>query len=441
MGKYDRDYLADGQRLPDLLKEIQDIRAGKAPAKEDPINREEIKFNKVYVVDKRFNFIGAILGILFLISFFSVINSKSIFAKTIDEKISISGFEKNKNSINMMSVISDNISDLTKKEIVLNNIEIPFETVKTKNDKLPLGEENVLVEGVAGNREQTIVKTFERDKIIKEELLNEVVTIEPINQEIEVGTSEYLKEKNVHLGDTMYTLKELYMYEEPDEDSDDICKIYQYIDVVLETEDEGWSKVTVDGLEGYVKNQYLTTEEATPGIKEACRKQRIYINVGPEMKLNEPSGLTKEDFKHLFSNQPNDEYKIFRDNAEVFYEVEQKYNINGVFLASIAVHESSWGRSQIAQDKNNLFGFGSYDESAYESSYTFDTYAYGIDLVGKSLAKYYLNESGTELKNGDIAEGTYYNGSTISDVNVRYASDIEWSSKIYNTMVKLYEDI
>ena len=65
MGKYDRDYLADGQRLPDLLKEIQDIRAGKAPAKEDPINREEIKFNKVYVVDKRVKFIGAILGILF----------------------------------------------------------------------------------------------------------------------------------------------------------------------------------------------------------------------------------------------------------------------------------------------------------------------------------------------------------------------------------------
>lgn len=441
MGKYDRDYLADGQRLPDLLKEIQDIRSGKIQAKEEPVHKEDIKFNKIYVVDKKFNFIGAILGILFLISFFSVINSKTIFAKTVEEKISISGFEKNKNSINMMSVISDNISELTKKEIILNNVEIPFETVKIKNDKLPLGEENVLVEGVLGNREQTIVKTYERDKIIKEELLNEIITLEPIDEEIEVGTSEYLKEKNVHLGDTMYTLQELYMYEEPDEDSDQICKIYQYIDVVLETEDEGWSKVTVDGIEGYVKNQYLTTEEDTPGIKEACRMQRIFIKVSPEMKLNEPSGLTKEDFKRMFSNQPNDEYKIFKDNAEVFYEVEQKYNVNGIFLASIAVHESNWGRSTIAQEKNNLFGYGSYDESAYESSFTFDSYAYGIDLVGKSLAKYYLNEAGTELNDGDIAEGTYYNGYTIGDVNMRYASDPEWSNKIYNTMVKLYEDI
>ena len=31
------------------------------------------------------------------------------------------------------------------------------------------------------------------------------------------------------------------------------------------------------------------------------------------------------------------------------------YHINGVFLASMAIHESGWGTSTIAKDKKNLF--------------------------------------------------------------------------------------
>ena len=50
--------------------------------------------------------------------------------------------------------------------------------------------------------------------------------------------------------------------------------------------------------------------------------------------------------------------------------MEQKYKVNGLFVAAIGIHESSWGTSTIAQEKRNLFGYGSYDASAYESSVT-----------------------------------------------------------------------
>ena len=117
MGKYDKDYLAEGQRLPDLFKEIQDIRYGLAKAQELPNSKDTIKFNRIYVVDHRFNALGAILGILFVILFFSMINSNHIFAKTEDERVAIAEFEENKNVINMINVISENIDSLTKKEI------------------------------------------------------------------------------------------------------------------------------------------------------------------------------------------------------------------------------------------------------------------------------------------------------------------------------------
>ena len=57
------------------------------------------------------------------------------------------------------------------------------------------------------------------------------------------------------------------------------------------------------------------------------------------------------------------------------------------------------------------------------------------------MAKYYLNEAGTEIYDEEVAVGTYYNGPTISGVNVRYASDPNWSTRIYEIMHSLYEKL
>ena len=42
------------EQLPDLFKEIQDIRYGRAKPKEEPV-KEEIKFNRIQVIDHKFN--------------------------------------------------------------------------------------------------------------------------------------------------------------------------------------------------------------------------------------------------------------------------------------------------------------------------------------------------------------------------------------------------
>lgn len=438
MSKYERDSIKNPNQLPELFKEIQDIRYGRAKPKEEP-KKEEIKFNKIYVIDHRFNAVGAIIGILFLILFFTSIQGNYIFANSKDEKIAISEFEKNNNSINMMNVISQNISELTQKEIIAKEVEIPFETKYVDNNTLPKDEENVIQPGRVGYIEQTLIKTFENGELISEEILSEFKKSEPVEEIIEVGTSEYLRDKQVHIGDTMYTTAEIYMYENPSEEEDTICLIYENIDVKLESEEDGWSKIIVDGLEGYVKNEFLTSEAETPGIMEKSRIKRIKVGVNPSMYLNKTSGLTKEDFIRIFSDNPNDKNKIFAENAEVFYEVEQKYNINGIFLASIAIHESNWGTSNIANQKKNLFGYGSYDSSAFTSSYTFESYAYGIDLVAQVLNKYYLNEADTPIYGDEKAVGSYYNGPTVEGVNVRYASDSNWSNRVYSIMESLYE--
>lgn len=441
MSKYDRDYLEEAKKLPTLLKEIQDIRNGIAePLMTEKDKAEEIKVNRIFVVDQRFNAAGAIIGILFLILFVTSIHGNYIFATSEEEKIAINKFEVNENAIDIINTISSNISDLTKKEIVKREKDIEFEIIYVETEQLPKDEENVLQEGTLGKIEQNIIMTYENEELISENVLSESIILEPVEKIIEIGTSEFLLNNQVHIGDKMYTTKELEFYESNSND-EILGYIYENIDVIILSEKEGWANVRVDGYEGFVKSEFLTSENITPEIVEKSRIQRIKINLNKDMNLNSPSGLSKDDFVKVLSGNQEDTNKIFEQYAEVFYEVEQKYNINGIFLASMAIHESNWGTSTISVQKKNLFGYGSYDESAYTSSYTFESYEYGIELVAKVLVKYYLNEEGTEIYDNEIALATYYNGPTISGVNVRYASDPNWSTRIYEIMHSLYEKL
>lgn len=442
MDKLDKDYLEEAKSLSNLFKEVQDIRYGRAKAKEEE-KKPEIKYNRIYVVDHRFNIAGAIIGILIIILFFSIIHSNSIYANTdtSEEKIPINTFEENQKVLNVMGIISSNISEKTVKEILNKEIEIEFETQYVENNTLPKDEEHILQEGQVGIIEQTIINTYENNNLVEEKIISEMKKSDPVEKIIEVGTSEFLFDKKVYLGDTMYTTEDTYLYNEMDEDTQPICLIYQYIDVKLLEESNGWAKIKVDGYEGYTKGEFLTSEALVPGIAETSRLKRIKLNLSINMRLNKPSGLTREDYKKVFKDNPNDRYKIFEDNAEVFYELEEKYNINGLFVAAIGIHESNWGTSNIAVQKKNLFGYGSYDSDPYNGSYLFESYKYGIETVAKTLVKNYLNPAGTSIYDGETATGAYYNGPNIEAVNVRYASDQNWSNRVFEIMTYLYEKL
>lgn len=89
--------------------------------------------------------------------------------------------------------------------------------------------------------------------------------------------------------------------------------------------------------------------------------------------------------------------------------------------------------------KKNLFGYGAYDSNPYGGSYSFNTYAEGIDLVARVLVKNYLNPKGTEIYDGQTATGMYYNGPTLTGVNTRYASDKNWANAVFKWMTYLYD--
>lgn len=446
----------DNRNLSDVFKELQEMQHAAQTANSNrPTNRRIPKAKKNFAFAFRMNninrsyrnsdlklshiIVGCGILIIGLAVFFPK-NSSFTQSYAKEENLEeISEYELNRHRLNIQNIISEN-SDMDRvKEQVTEEREVEFITEYNNNPTLPKSEEVITQEGTLGKDSVTVIKSYEDGNFVEEIILNREKLVEPIPKIVDVGTSEFLAKHKVHIGDIMYFTDTANLKEKADSDANDVAEVKKNLDVkLLELPSEEWCKVSFDNVEGYIKTSNLTSSYTTPNIVEKNRIQRILLKVNLDMELNRTSGLTLNDYKKIFTNIPNDRNKIFQDNYTAFYNAEKKYNINGIFLASIAIHESGWGSSQIANDKKNLFGYGSYDATPYESSFEFEDYSEGIDTVAKSLVKYYLNPSGTKIYGGETAAAWYYNGPTLKGVNTRYASDKDWHTKIFKYMETLY---
>ena len=262
-----------------------------------------------------------------------------------------------------------------------------------------------------------------------------------------LGTNEY----ELTEGDTVYnTSSALAVMQEADKDSEKLATLSKGASVVVQTiYDNGWSYVLSDVQDGYVLSECLSNIDPNniPAYEENVdeeseyTKEELINTLSFDMDLSKPSGFSLEQFRQALQNNSSDVNNIFTENADYFYYAEQEYGLNGIFLAAVAIHESGWGTSNIAVQKNNLFGYMAYDSNSYYSAKTFSSYAEGIDLLARVFVKYYLNPAGTEIYGGNIAEGKYYNGSTLQGVNTKYASDSSWATKVYSVMKTLYNSL
>lgn len=249
-------------------------------------------------------------------------------------------------------------------------------------------------------------------------------------------------------GDTVYsTPTSLPVMMEPNLEGEKTLTIKKGTEVnILKVLDNGWSYVYTSFRKGYVLSEGLSNinpikieQEGENG--QELSKEELISRLSFDMNIGEPSGLSLEQFRKVLTNNSSDKNKIFENNCDYFYYAEQEYGINGVFLVSLAIHESGWGTSSIALNKLNLFGYQAYDRSPYNSAKQFSSYSEGIDFVARVLIKYYLNSNGTSIYGGDVADGRYYSGNTLQAVNKHYASDSNWANAIYSVMKRLYNNL
>lgn len=104
-------------------------------------------------------------------------------------------------------------------------------------------------------------------------------------------------------------------------------------------------------------------------------------------------------------------------------EIEKTYNVNALFILSAAMHESDSGMSPNAQTKNNLFGIKVFDSSPKDG----EQYLKPQDSVIAFVNRYVNLNYGPPT--GPYAKGNAP-GNKTSGMNVHYASDPNWGSKI-----------
>ncbi len=366
--------------------------------------------------------------------------------KSSDSKVEISNAEK----VDIDEIIEKNTGEGKREEVEKKEVDLEYITKYRTNNKLPKGMVQVIQEGRVGTQEIVIKKTYKNEEVVSEEQISAKVKKASLNKIVEVGGANYTSQYKVKVGDTVYvTSDRIAVMLEPSDESQKKATLQQGNALKVVDIQGDWYSITSNDAIGWVKaestsyinpNEPIKEENKTNSSKTQKSKTQLTSKLSFGMKLNEPSGLSLEQFKKILSDS-KDKNKIMENNAQYFYYIESQYNINGVFVASMAIHESAWGTSKIANDKKNLFGYGAYDSNPYNGAYNFSDYAESIDLIARVLVKYYLNTPGTKIYGGETAAGTYYNGPTLTGVNTKYASDKEWANKVYNYMQYLYNKL
>ena len=134
-----------------------------------------------------------------------------------------------------------------------------------------------------------------------------------------------------------------------------------------------------------------------------------------------------------FINAKTDSDSKLRGLGQAFKDAEEKYGVNAILALGVAINESNWGKSDIAQNKNNLFGIKATDNNVGNAD-VFNTPADSI----VEFAKNYISAGYCNIDNFRYYGG--HLGNKNLGANVKYASDPFWAEKAarYAFTIDLY---
>ena len=175
--------------------------------------------------------------------------------------------------------------------------------------------------------------------------------------------------------------------------------------------DDGWTGIAdVRDTAYYVKSEYLKPfgKEMSAILFFDDEHERISGGFTVNTNIKSISGLSIEDIAFLLKNYPG-----LSGIEEQVLLCERIYGVNAYFILGVASQESGFGSSKLATRKNNLFGIGAYDDSAFESGLSFLSKSESVEYFCALMARYY-------------SEGR----KTPAAINHQYATDELWARKV-----------
>ena len=151
----------------------------------------------------------------------------------------------------------------------------------------------------------------------------------------------------------------------------------------------------------------------------ASNPHYLYFNYLPFRSKTSYSAAELDNF----INNNTDPTSKLRGIGQSLIDAQNTYGVNALLTLGVAINESGWGMSSIAQSKNNIFGLKAYDASPGESAESFKTPGDSIlDFAKNYISRGYADPADWRYQGGFL-------GNKHKGANVKYASDPFWGEK------------
>lgn len=177
----------------------------------------------------------------------------------------------------------------------------------------------------------------------------------------------------------------------------------------------------------YEKNVKVTTRsevdrpQKTIKTAQAVLKYKTIeeITISRDMDLSIRCGVSKEDFIKLIKNMKVDYSGFFKRNAEIIYDLCEKYELNEIFFCGLIAAESGWNIASSHRNANNYISMMSKGKLIKYSSE-----AEGLEAAAKLLHNRYLTPG-----------GSCYSGKTLTGVQKRFCPNSNtWVGLVFGCM-------
>ena len=169
-----------------------------------------------------------------------------------------------------------------------------------------------------------------------------------------------------------------------------------------------------------------------------------YYNYFQYLPLRSKTNYTGDQLNNYLKNK--DASSKLCNTGNIFIKYQNKYGVNALMSIAFAIHESGWGKSSIAMNKNNLFGLNAIDSNPGGNADSFSSVENCImNFASSWMSKRYLNATYTSLFNGgylgDLGSGIFveyssdpYEGEKIAAIATNMDSQIASKDKNYYTI-------
>lgn len=247
-------------------------------------------------------------------------------------------------SIDLQSVIKQNQQDVLVRKIEKTEKDIEFKTQYRKNNSLAKGKMQTIQEGQDGKQNAIVKNTYKNGQLVSSEDIATEVIKTTIDRIVDVGTAAVSDTYVPIVGDELKaTVDTISLRKKPTDDSEELAVVRRDEKVNFKAKDGDWYYVEYNSKLGWINKQFLKYyDQSVDDNYIQYSKEQLTQDLGISILLNKKSGLKLDQFKKILTDV-NDKKKVLEDNAEYFYYAENQYNINGVFVAAVAIHESRLG--------------------------------------------------------------------------------------------------